>query len=301
MLGSFEFTAPGMRHRARSELLGDPAPLKSLLAEELVAGAEQSPEAEATLSSQFLAAIGENPNSDNLADDFASHMYGAFSDQSHGLKQRLRGVQHRLTDTSQPYVFAAAASPLRYTPLGISANQTGFSPGSCISIIETMKQISSNLNEIELIEFLLLKLSHLPEQQYTKWKEKIQNPRKRLMVAASDLNLVLQAWLAGTDYARIFAMLPAARRSGKGATLAQWQAGDPNARNLADEYDKFLDFCLGVLERYLPWLLQACYHLAGHAGHPSDATKWLSLKERITDRVEKTNQFSGGEVLSGVE
>jgi hypothetical protein len=127
--------------------------------------------------------------------------------------------------------------------------------------------------------------SHLPEQQNTRWKEKLLNPRKRLMVGPADLTFVIAAWLQGTDYSHIFVSLPAAQRSRRGISVTQWMAGNPAAKTWADEYDKFLDFCLVVLERFLPWLLQACHHLAAHAGARAALIDWPSTKTLVTDRI----------------
>ena len=284
LLGSFEYTSPGVRDQSRDQLLAEPKPLQSMLTSDLAA--EQRRPMEAVLESQFVAAIAENANDDDLSGEFARATFGAFTGSGNEIGEMVGAIRDRMLDPNQPFVFARAASPIQLTELGIDANTSGFSPISCVRILSVLSSISP-LEPVDLLAHLIRSLSDLPEQQNETWRARMTNPRKKLMVGPDDLEFVIGKWLSGEKYADIFVGLPAVGRSSRKPSVEIWISGEP-AETWSEEYDKFLDFLSSVFERFLPWLLYACSLLARHAGSPASMVDWKMLRARVSDRAARS-------------
>ena len=66
-------------------------------------------------------------------------------------------------------------------------------------------------------------------------------------------------------------------------------AGAVGQENWSEEFDKFLDFMISVLERFLPWLLSACELLAPYVeGNASDIA-WSSIRTLVQERVARSD------------
>lgn len=283
VLGSFEFTQSSVRDRSREQLLRRSPPVRSLLTEELAG--QIDPAREAILEAQFVAAIGENPSNDNLADDVASNVFGAFTSEAGRIVQIVRRIQEDRVDEKRKYVFARAASPVQLTERGVDANRTGFAPRSCEAILETLERIQPCSGGRSTLAHLLCELSHLPEQRYDTWKRKLTNHRTRIAVGPEDFENVIGRWMAGDRYADIFADLPAIKRSKRTPSVEAWLRGGGVTDTWADDYDKFVDFVMVVLDRFLPWLVYGCTLLARHAGPNAEAIDWEHLGRLVAERA----------------
>ena len=283
VLGDLNHTAPQVRDASRDSLLAEPAPLRSLLAEELH---EADDAAQASLAAQFMAAIGENSANENLAMDFANNLYSAFTGEGATVRDRVARVEHFLVAEDRSYVFARAASAIRLTEIGRAVNQSGFAPTSALTILNALGKLDPSWNTIELVTHLLRSLSGLPEQQNETWKRKITNNRTKLSVGLDDLGMVVEGWLLGMRCTEIFAGLPAVRRSSRSPKVDIWlREGLSEADNWSDEYDKFLDFVSSVLERFLPWLLHGCALLTPYTGGPAVEIDWDGTRSAIAARI----------------
>src|SRR5262249_33277404 len=159
VLGNLEFTDEDVRDHWRGTLLSEPQPLTSLLAEKLEEDEETG--ALATLSSQFLAAIDENPANDNLAQDFSESLFAAHTEFGADVRRKVGGIERMLLGADGGHVFARAASPLRLTALGRAASVSGFSPDSVTRILDTISDVDLSATAIEILTNLLLDLSDL--------------------------------------------------------------------------------------------------------------------------------------------
>ena len=202
VLGDLLHTAPQTRNESRNSLLAEPAPLRSLLADEI---REAVNGAQAILAAQFMAAIGENPTNGNLAISFADNLYSAFTGGGETVRDRVGRIERGLLANDQRYVFARAASPMYLTDLGKAVNQSGFAPDSAVAILDAIADVNASWVAARLFTYLLRSLSWLPEQQNEKWKKKLTNNRTKLSIGPDDVLMVVDAWL-GAPAMRTFSL-----------------------------------------------------------------------------------------------
>jgi hypothetical protein len=91
----------------------------------------------ASVASQFMAAIPENPDEEDLVQRFVSASYVSFRStalqQAGTLSNTLSSIRTSLLDSTIDPI-AVAASPMHLTEFGLAVNHTGLSPDSCRSI-----------------------------------------------------------------------------------------------------------------------------------------------------------------------
>lgn len=250
----------------------------------------------AVLASQFMAAIPENQNVDNLEELFAR---SSFMAHRVGSDEQIRGVlteiRASLLDETKG-ALARAASPLHLTDFGIEANKTGFSPESCRHIVEILRQERQETLLTLLHEFqyrvssigaeLLRSLGTLPEQTHGNLRKAISTQGKGLCVKSSDFESVLSLWLSGESPEYIFTTLPYAQRSKKTPRIQEWRAGLIDLSNWDADFDKFVEFISAVFENFLPWLMRGCSYLSTFAPGWSETIDWQLWAEMVEKGVD---------------
>ena len=157
------------------------------------------------LSSQFLAAVPENPDDEDLVATFAASLYSSLEP---GVSNRVRGhldaTRASILDRSRE-ALATAASPLILTPFGQAALCTGFSPDSCRLILECLRDDEPETTPDRLGHHLLLTLGTMPEQYHNKLSKILGGKKNhQFQVKVEDLPSLLKMWLAGDPIELMF-------------------------------------------------------------------------------------------------
>ncbi len=274
VLGKLTYTAEEVRGRALASLLSDPPPLVSA-ANDNVDQATQD-KIEAALSAQLIASIPENPTVDPLDQVFANTMYAAIRGTPPSAMMAL--IRAELLDDRAGEPFAKAASPMRLTPLGLSANRTGFG-------VRTVRKMLAYLAEVEMTEpsklssDILLRFGSVSEQSNYLLRDIADATRTQFYVKAADLEQLAQLWLASTSYIEIFLALPRAIRSQAQVTPALWATGVEYDRT-ASQYDKLVDLLDYAFGSYLPWIFRAFEELTPHVERANPMPNWKGLSEQ---------------------
>ncbi|WJF89743.1 DEAD/DEAH box helicase [Paraburkholderia bonniea] len=207
---------------------------------------ELRPVIEANLASQLLAAIPENPLSENIYDALARCSYAWASgagEEAIFLYHRLMG---QLLDSSAPGgALAVVNSPARLTPFGAAANQSGFSPGTCREIVRFISSEQFPSEPAILLENVLVTFSQIPEQSDKLLRKICGDGAARSFMRTADIRSVIEQWLSGRQPREIFDDLP--KRKSSTAQQPYVEA----------EFDKFIGMTDAVLRSFLPWLLRA--------------------------------------------
>jgi helicase len=295
-LGEPTYTSPPRRARVQSEifLAEQPEELASALESLTEASAPASEESlHGGLAAQFMAAIPENPEINNLVEAFAEQMF---------LTHRLSSsdwIHHQLTEIANDLLnetngaLAVAASPLHLTPFGQAANATGFSPQSCRQIAAFLRQnrtwgATTLTNLAELASDLLRALGTLPEQTHQDLRKVLKSRSSRVAVKPDDFQRVLDSWLGGVPLEYIFADLPYVLRSTRTPRIQAWLSGSSEASGWNAEFDKFVDFIRAVFGDFLPWLMRACARLSMYTGGWSTQVPWGEWADNLERRIEPT-------------
>jgi len=252
------------------------------------------------IASQFLAAIVENPETDDLEGQFYSRLLGAQDDESKRINHLLHEISKDITSPEWP--LASRNSPLAITNLGKAVNYSGFSPSSSRRIAVAMQNAPLQGTPIEIMAFLLATLGDLPEQSNAKFRKLVDhtnqakgNPtskskgRPRLPFSVADLPLVITCWLAGEQPIDIFAKLPSVAKSTRKPPFKEWLAGLTEPTSWDDQFDKFCDFLGTVLFEFVPWLLRACDLLYPHLEKKPEFVEWGALGEEFRRESDVTD------------
>lgn len=253
--------------------VSDPARAESLLA---------------GLASQFLAAIPEHPNADDLVGPFAQQTFWAHRLGDDTLvRRRLRAIVGELLDETHG-ALAVAASPLHLTPFGQAANITGFSPQSCRRIADFLQQprVVGDGSLADLGSALLRALGTLPEQTHQNLRKVLLRKSSPVAVKPDDFVPVLNSWLGGFPLEHIFAELPYVLRSTRRPKIHAWLDGSSDASAWNAEFDKFVDFTTAVVEGFLPWLMRACGRLSTFTGRWATEIPWKEWADKLESRVD---------------
>ena len=220
----------------------------------------------ATVGSQLLAAIGENPDVEDLASSFRIHSFAHQTDGADSAAQRIDLAYQEILDEADGQPLAIAASPVQLTPFGEAANRGGLSPGTARNLRSALGEITergSSRTDLVAISVTLLKsLAGVPEQGNPDLRKAVANPKSLPVVRLDELELVLDLWLAGKSFETIFAALPANRRSRRQPGLQEWLQGISEDSTWTDQFAKFYDFMSNCVEFFLPWILRASRPLA---------------------------------------
>jgi len=247
----------------------------------------------AGLASQFMAAIPENPDVDNLVNPFAKRTFLAHRLGNDALiRSKLTAIESDLLDETHG-ALAMTASPLRLTPFGQAANATGFSPQSCRQIATFLQQSrgrgGATLTDLaNLASNLLSALGTLPEQTYQDLRKVLKTQSSRFSVKPNDFQRVLESWLSGRPLEYIFAELPYVVRSTRKPKIQAWLSGSSEASGWNAEFDKFVDFTNAVFGGFLPWLMRACGGLSMFTGGWATQIPWGQWADRLESRIDPT-------------
>jgi helicase len=295
-LGEPTYTSPPHRARVQSDifLAEQPEELGSaleVLSEVSVPAREES--LSAGLASQFMAAIPENPEVDNLVDVFAKQMFLTHRLGSSALiHHQLTAIASDLLDETHG-ALAMVASPLHLTPFGQAANATGFSPQSCRQIAAFLRQNrvwgeATLTNLAQLASDLLRALGTLPEQTHQDLRKVLKSRSSRVAVKPEDFQRVLDSWLGGRPLEYIFAELPYVERSKRTPRIQPWLNGSSEASGWNAEFDKFVDFIRAVCGDFLPWLMRACGRLSMYTGGWAMQVPWSEWADELEKRNDPT-------------
>jgi len=293
-LGEPMYTSPP--HRARLQngifLADQPEALASAL-EGFTEVPAREESLNAALASQFIAAIPENPEVDNLVEMFAERMFLTHRlGSSTSICQQLTAIANDLLDETQG-ALAMVASPLHLTPFGQAANATGFCPQSCRQITAFLRQNrrwdeATLTNLAQLASDLLRALGTLPEQTHQDLRKVLKSSSSRFAVKPDDFQDVLESWLGGRSLEYIFAQLPYVRRSKRTPRIQAWLNGSSEASGWNAEFDKFVDFIRAVCGDFLPWLMRACGRLSVYTGGWATQVPWSEWADELEKRNDPT-------------
>ena len=289
-LGKTRFTAEGNRHRVQEEVMSRPAFLSSALVDSR-GDPEEHEAVEAVMAGQFLAAVAENPDEENLATKFGSSLFAAKLDAPTRYVAMTGRFAAELLDDDEG-AFATAASPLRLTALGKAANLSGLSPATCRQILRFLRTVDVSAPFHDMAASLLVEAACSPEQQNSSLRKIAMGTRARSCIKRVDLSDVVRQWVEGNDLEDLFLSLPYVQRSTRKPRAESWVAGKTESPSWEEEYDKFLQFMLEVVGMFLPWMLRACGSFAGHCGRAECAGyEWFDW----ADRLEQSRETLGHE------
>ena len=220
----------------------------------------------ATIGSQLLAAIAENPDVENLDSSFLSYSFAHQTGSGDSAAQPIALAFEEILDEANGQPLAIAASPVQLTPFGKAANQGGLSPGTARILRRVLGEISergSSRADLVAISLTLLKsLGSVPEQGNPDLRKAVTNTRSHPVVPLDELELVLDLWLAGESIEKIFTELPVNKRSRRRPKLQVWLQGISEESTWTDQFAKFNEFMSNCVEFFLPWILRASRPLA---------------------------------------
>lgn len=242
----------------------------------------------ATIGSQLLAAIAENPGAEDLAPSFISHGFAHETKNARLAADRITVAFQGILDESDGLPLAVAASPVRLTPFGEAANSGGLSPETARKLRNTLSGFShfgSSRDDFVQIGVALLKaLSDATEQTNSDLRKAIANPKSRPAVRAEELASAFDLWLAGEPLEQIFAALSSNKRSNRKPNLSLWLEGVSEDSSWTDQFANFYDFMNQCISFFLPWVLNAAQHFAEFDDQPERPWReWARFAERGVD------------------
>lgn len=256
--GDPRFTGPQIRRNLQREIFfsAEPPTLKSVAeSSDFLSRIEYA----AATDAQFVAAIPENPDADELVTDFVKHSY-AFSRLPGDLTltNALDRSSERVLDEDAGAI-ARAASPLKLTSLGVATNASGLSPNTARTLVEVLNQMPvESMPDGSLAYLLLSGLASTPELANDRLRKRLGGTG-RYPVTPSDVAPVVDHWLEGWEVQDLFVDLPYVRRSTRRDSLEAWSQGTAPASSWYDEFDKFAEFIDGAVCTFLPWIARASF------------------------------------------
>ena len=245
VLGNIDYTTPNRRVKALSSLFSDLPPLTSTIAEVLERSAAD--EVLPTFAAQFLAAIPENPDAENLEHVFSRATYASHIAKTRDVDAIFTSIREDILDDTNGTPLAVAASPLKLTPAGRAAQLTGVAPDTARRIIQFLRSQPSHDSDASLCAELALHLGSVAEQPNRHLRDMSTGKSRRLYWQATDLPEIFSEWMDGKRPKEIFDKLDGVRRSSAGLEYRETQ------------YDYFVEFSEAVILNFLPWMLHACH------------------------------------------
>ena len=191
VFGNLRYTHDSLREAAQNQVLTDPPPLESTIANDNSA-VEERAAIEAVLSAQLLAAVSEHPSAEGLEELFASQLYASY--RGHDAREILRRARAELLDGSQGEPFAKAASPMVLTPLGQAANMTGLSANSVRKLMTFLRTVTTDLALEGLFVELMRTAGAFPEQTNRTFAKLAAGSLKRSYMTTNDLGPLCARW-----------------------------------------------------------------------------------------------------------
>ena len=285
-VGNAQLTSPARRPILQQQIFfSDSQPLLASAISRL-----DSHTAIATIGSQLLAAISENPRAEDLAPSFISHSFAHQTENARLAAERISVAFREILDESDGQPLAVAASPVQLTPFGVAANSGGLSPATARKLRKTLGEFShigSSRDDFIKISVALLKaLSDVTEQGNLDLKKAVANPKSRPAVRVDELDLVFDLWLAGESLEYIFAALSSNQRSTRQPKLQMWLEGVSEDSTWTDQFAKFYDFMSQCVSFFLPWVLNAARPLAEIDDQPERPWReWARFAELGVDSI----------------
>ena len=241
------------------------------------------------LGSQLLAAVSENPETNDLSGFFATNCFAhQGADGGQTARHRIDLALKEILERAEGEPLAVAASPIRLTPFGEAAKNTGLTPA-------TAKRLRTNLDEFrnygtstadlsQISVKLLQSLGNAAEQTNAELRRGVSNPNSRPIVRMNELDHVVTGWLSGDQLQDIFATTPSKTRSTRRPHVQHWLNGIAEDNSWADEFAKFSEFVDGTMTLFLPWMLRAAQQIAELEDHPEKPwNKWADFLELGVD------------------
>ena len=245
----------------------------------------------ATIGSQLLAAIHENPDEDDLGALFLENSFAYQMVGRDGIaERRIRLAVSDILDEREGEPLAVAASPIRLTQFGEATRVTGLTPGTARRLRETLREVASqtdtNVNIVDACRAILEALGNVPEQTNSDLRRAVENPKSRPIVRKDELQHVINGWLSGVPLEEIFATTPSKMRSKHKATLRPWLNGTEDVEFWTDGFATFTEFVNNVLTFFLPWMLRSAESL-GRLNELSDLpwATWGNFAEAGVDNT----------------
>jgi hypothetical protein len=210
-------------------------------------------------ASQFLAAISENPASEDLVRDFVDHSFAhARGDGGRELERILSEVRADILNGDH-LALATSASPLTLTSAGVAGCATGLSPTSIRRLVEVLTELPDELPEGDLVLELMTCAVTFPEFADSRIRKLFTvRSGSRFPIKPEDIPAVVTQWIDGFDPLDIFIELPFVQRSRRPDSVQRWMTGELPASTWNDEFDKCSDFLETVLRDFIPWILRSC-------------------------------------------
>lgn len=219
----------------------------------------------ATIGSQLLAAIAENPEVPNIASLFRLHSFAHQTYTKNSIVEPVDLAYNEIIDDTDGHPLAVTRSPTRLTSFGAAVSKGGLSPGTAKALRDTLDRIprsESSLEDLARVgETLLKSLANSPEQQNQDLRRAVTAPSNRNVIRPDELSQILEAWLEGNQLQTIFAELPANKKSRRKIKLQTWLQGTSEENTWDEDFAKFCEFMNSCIEYFLPWVLRAAQHL----------------------------------------
>lgn len=271
-LGNQQYARPGVSQSVILRTFINPPeiPLRPALTSVVEAqrGGAAMREQLGVLSSQYMAAINENPGEGELNSLYYQNLLSAQNDAQRHLRRALGDIETELISGDDGPIIAAAASPMRLTPFGQASVLTGLAASSCRQLTNSLNLLGESHGQADpsFLNELLLACHGIPELQRSVLG-KVTRPRSRFLVKPEDGVDLIERWLQGVDLKLMFVSLPYVRRSKKTPVISEWVNGIDRPTSWDNEFDKFNDYVSQVLSNQLPWICRALESLKRSALH----------------------------------
>lgn len=278
-LGNLKFTAdPRVRASAILGMISREPVLESAVERMEFSPARQR--ITAVLEGQFIAAIPENPNSEDLVEDLVDHMFASRVPANGNSKTILTKARADALDETYG-AFARAASPIRLTELGVAVNETGLSPESCVKILSKLRDSPQSLTLTQSVTFVMLSFYGLREQTNRTLVDVVTKNGRRKLIRPDDFEEIAEKYLARVPLQEIFAALPKAGKSTTSAKVSAWAQGEARSDHWDSQFDSFVEFSVQVLDGFVPTILRACGILARHSRCEVPPESWQAFAETV--------------------
>lgn len=272
------------------------------------AGTEFSDDVISNIASQFLAAIPENPDQDDLVSAFSESLYWSTApDQAAKAQNVIKTVASSILDGSKG-ALAVAASPFKLTDFGCAAVTSGFSPSSCRAIMTLFSEALPSGGRPALIGWMIVELGQLPEQSNRNWRKEVQKPNRSCRVKTSDAQYAVEGWLSGKSLLDIFVDLPGVKKSKSKVTVSEWLEGLDEPVQWDEDFDAFVDWVNTVIASFASWLMRSCSELSAQTDGWALQVDWGQLSDFCECGVDtnwavkalRENAPAGREVLAAL-
>lgn len=261
---------PGQRNTRRmEEVMFSSNPIESTLGGEWdklpIQGKQML---EATLSSQLLACISENPEADDIVSDLAESTYAGHTDGGDNVRRILSEAVDQILDNQKAGgAMAVKNSPIRLTEFGKAANLSGFSPDTCRLMVEYLEQLKPGVGAA-LYSDLLREFHNIPEQSNEVLKKIYSGVKHRNVVTEDNVEDMLGNLLSNMDLRQVFESL-------------RKKTSKASPESVETYFEDFVSFINSVLGSFLPWLLRGLEKLSVFGSEEAAGMIWTQMAREI--------------------